>query len=170
MSFRNRCLLSGANGLMTLSVPVLGGRNFRGFIRDVRIDNGERWRDIHWRSICSAYNRSPWFEYYRDELGRFYDREEIFLWDWNLKLLEWVLAKLQAEVSVGFSERYVEAYEGNEMIDCRGRWMPNNYLRDIEGLPEYRQVFMDRWGFLPNLSVLDLLCAEGRQAGKLLGF
>src|ERR1700761_5322047 len=72
MSFRNRCQILGAEGVIDLSIPLVGGRATKGLIRDVRIAGDRKWQDQHWKTIVSCYNRSPWFEYYRDGLEELY--------------------------------------------------------------------------------------------------
>src|SRR5436305_332161 len=72
--FLNRCTIAGANGPITLSVPLEGGRDQKTEVRDIRICNEEDWQKRHWKSIVSTYNRSPWFEYLRDEMADLYKR------------------------------------------------------------------------------------------------
>src|SRR5205085_8316027 len=90
MSFRNRFVVSGSNGLIHLSVPLVYGRNQKIPFKDVRVCYREKWQLIHWRTITSCYNRSPYFEYYRDELEKFFVNRWEFLFDWNLATLDWL--------------------------------------------------------------------------------
>jgi len=166
MSFRNRMMIAGANGIIELSVPLVYGRNQRGLIKDVKIDNRQKWQTRHWRSIESCYNHSPWFEFYRDELAGLYERRFDFLIDWNLACFEWTTRKLEWPVKISLTEQFQKKYEIPEWSDRRGNILPKNYMY-YEPLI-YRQVFQERVGFLPNLSIVDLLCCEGKRAAGLL--
>lgn len=167
-SFRNRCLVPGANGLITLSVPIVGGRQSGGLIRDIKIDNSYRWQMIHWRSVISAYNRSPWFEYFKDEIAVFYHTNFNWLWDWNLGLLEWTIRKLDLQLQIAFTDSWQKDYPADGFIDMRGRVRPQNFGSFAGSCPVYPQVFGERLGFIPNLSIVDLLFCEGPNAANLL--
>src|SRR5579871_483718 len=81
MSFRNRCQIAGAEGVIDLSIPLAKGRDQRALIRDVRIADSLAWQARHWKTIVSCYNRSPWFEFYRDGLEGLYRQPVDFLLD-----------------------------------------------------------------------------------------
>jgi hypothetical protein len=166
MTFRNRMIISGANGLISLSVPLSLGRNQKGPIREVRIANRYGWQSSHWKTILSCYNRSPWFEYYRDELARLYEKHFNFLIDWDLACLEWSLIKLELPVTVTIESLPVGTMERSDQIDIRNRIRPNNYQRTKPIV--YSQVFKETRGFQPNLSILDLLFCEGKLSSSAL--
>jgi hypothetical protein len=166
MSFRNRSLISGANGVIPLSIPLVGGRGQKGLTKEVRIDYRSKWQLSHFRSISSSYNKSPWFEFYRDGLEDLYRKQFDFLVDWDLACFEWVVQQLGLEIQVSLSDHYVTKPEEGT-TDFRGRLMPKNYL-DFEPVV-YHQVFESRLGFVPNLSILDLLFCEGKRALELWG-
>jgi len=166
MSFRNRMLIAGANGIIELSVPLASGRNQRGLTRDVRVDNRQHWQVRHWRSIESSYNHSPWFQFYVDELSSLYQKKFDFLIDWNLACFEWTLQKLNWPVDVSMTEVFQKNYEVHRWADQRNNLLPKNYMY-YEPV-KYTQVFEERTGFLPNLSILDLLCCEGKRSAELL--
>ena len=163
MSFRNRCQIAGALGVLELSVPLAGGRTQKGLTRDVRIAGGRNWQLQHWRTIVSCYNRSPWFEYYRDGLEALFRKPVDFLVDWNLGCFEWTLRALGLDRTVGVTEEYRNAYAPGEGVDWRGKLLPRDREKWEVG-SKYHQVFEDRIGFLPNLSILDLLFCEGKEA------
>ena len=167
-SFRNRCIIAGANGLIHLSIPVQGGRHSDKMIREVKIDNSRSWQTLHWRSIISAYNRSPWFEYYKDEMADFYHAKYEWLWDWNFALLQWTIKKLAVDVTIDFTESWQKDYPADQFIDMRNRVLPKNFTSFAGDCPVYQQVFEDRLGFIPNLSIIDLLFCEGPNAVNLL--
>jgi WbqC-like protein family len=160
MSFRNRCQITGAEGLINLSVPLVKGRDQKTLIREVRISDRQQWQAQHWKTIVSCYSRSPWFEFYRHELEALYQRRFDFLLDWNLSCFEWSLRVLGLSIPVSMTERYEKEYDGENVTDWRGKILPKNR----EGGPKYRQVFEERIGFISNLSVLDLLFCEGKEA------
>jgi hypothetical protein len=166
MSFRNRCIIAGANGPISLSVPLEFGRDQKKPMKDVRISNQQPWQKQHWKSIVSSYNRSPWFEFYRDELGEIYKKPFTFLLDWDLACFEWSIRKLGLSITISATDRFAERYDPDEWIDLRNRLVPKNYP-DFDQV-KYKQVFEERIGFIPNLSILDLLFCEGRQAAGLL--
>jgi len=168
MSFRNRCLIAGANGMLPLTIPVVGGRNVNEIVKDVKIDNTKNWQSVHWRSIFSAYNRSPWFEFYRDEMEFFYNKKYEFLWDWNLELIYWVIKKLGAEIEVRFSGDYKKEPDPNHIKDMRNKILPRNLEMYREECSPYNQVFANRNGFLPNMSIIDLLFCEGKNSLNVL--
>lgn len=168
MSFRNRCCIGTANGPLDLTVPVEGGRNVDKPVREVTIDNSQSWQKRHWRSIFSAYNHSPWFEFYCFEMERFYATPYRFLWDWNLELWRWVVEKLQLEVKFSFSDRYEKKRPEDDIIDLRNKILPKTISGFDAYCPSYTQVFEDRTGFIPNLSIIDLLFCEGPGAVELL--
>ncbi|MFT3946450.1 MAG: WbqC family protein [Agriterribacter sp.] len=168
MSFRNRCSIAGGNGKIDLSIPVVGGRNSDEMIRDIKIDNMQKWQNVHWRSITSAYNHSPWFEFYKDEFQAFYSHRYEYLWDFNIDLMQWVLKQLKADVQIGFTETYKKEYTNPGTLDLRNQILPRNITAFSGESPVYRQVFEDKTGFIPCLSIIDLLFCEGNNALHLL--
>jgi hypothetical protein len=166
MSFRNRMVLAGSNGLVTLSVPLEKGRDQKQPIRDIRISYSLPWQQQHWRTIESCYNRSPFYEFYRDGLERIFISRPVYLLDLNRDIQEWLWKVLK--VPANFSETSSYQTQIPEItLDARNRWMPKNFQSD-DGSLRYRQVFEDRIGFQPNLSILDLLFCMGPSAHSLL--
>jgi hypothetical protein len=166
MSFRNRCIIGGANGPITLSIPLEDGRNQRSIMKDVRISNAQNWQIQHLRSIESVYNKSPWFEFYKEELRRLYLKPVHFLTEWNLLCFEWTISKLGSNVSFSMSGSFRKEYVEIETFDFRNKLLPKNYTQ-YDPI-KYRQVFEERTGFLPNLSILDLLFCEGKNSQELI--
>ena len=171
MSFRNRCQILGAEGPVDLSIPLVGGRGYKGLMRDVRIAGGREWQARHWKTIVSCYNRSPWFEYYRDGLENLYQKPVVFLLDWNQQCLDWTFRGLGMNKTIGRTDDFREVYAPDEAVDWRSRLMPRDREKWQEAgtgreewpaAPRYRQVFEERIGFIPNLSILDLLFCEGK--------
>jgi hypothetical protein len=164
MSFRNRCVVAGANGPIILSVPLEDGRNQRKPFKEVRIANRSRWQEQHWRTITSCYNRSPWFDFYRDELADLYGQSFEFLIDWNMTCWNWVVPRLGIELSTRFTDSFKASYDKEKYEDWRSRLIPKSIDSDFPDPVKYRQVFEEKLGFIPHLSILDLLFCEGKNA------
>ena len=161
MSFMNRCTLLGGNGPINLTVPLDGGRNQRSVMKEVKILNRENWQDRHWKTITSCYNKSPWFDHYRDELENLYSLKFEFLIDWNLRCFQWIYDKLAIKTPISLSGEFVKDYDKNIYEDLRGKLMPSTINKNFPDAVRYPQVFGDRFGFVPNLSVLDYLFCVG---------
>jgi hypothetical protein len=165
MSFRNRCIIAGAQGTISLSIPLQNGRNQNLPMNEVLISDKENWQSRHFKSIQSAYNRSPFFEYYQNELYGIYQKPFSRLADWNLYCLNWIKEKMDWPAVIRITETTVP-YRAKEFEDRRNIVLPKNYSQ--WNPVKYRQVFEERTGFFPNLSVLDLLFNVGKEAGELL--
>jgi hypothetical protein len=133
-------------------------------VKEVRIDNRRAWQDQHWKTITSCYNRSPWFDFFHDELAGLYDRRFEFLVDWNRACFEWVTAK----IGLPLEGHFMEKEEAPDVMDLRNRLLPKSINQEFPEPVRYRQVFEERTGFIPNLSVLDLLFCEGKNAARIL--
>lgn len=168
LSFRNRCIIMGANGPVTLSIPLEEGRGQRRPTREVRIANRYPWQSQHWKTIVSCYNRSPWFEFYRDDLEILYQKPVNFLVDWNLACWDWAAKKLGMAISTSLSEVYKPEVDVTKCLDFRSKILPKSIMHDFPEQVIYAQVFEDRTGFVPNCSILDLLFCEGKNARTIL--
>ena len=166
MSFRNRCMVAGSNGVVHLSVPLEKGRGQKLLMKDVRISHSANWRVQHWRTIESCYSRSPFFEFYRDAVWGLLEKEETFLLDLNLKILDWLRTVLKFSGQVSLTEAYHKEYPAGT-VDLRNTFFPKNYAEQPMGF-HYTQVFEERIGFVPNLSILDLLFCCGPATVSLL--
>jgi hypothetical protein len=154
MTYRNRYRIAGANNSILLSVPLVNGRNQRIPLREVEIHNGELWQVQHWRTLVSAYKRSPYFEFYENSLSLLYERSFNYLADFNHEALYWVMQQLKLKSVLQRNSEFVKEYP-EDIVDIR------NFKEHKEDFPRYYQVFEDRLGFLPDLSILDLLFSEG---------
>lgn len=167
MSFRNRYIISGANGLLNLTVPVMGGREQKSLIKEVRIDNSTDWKTKHWRSLLSAYNKAPYFEFYAEDIKNLIFSREELLFSFNIKILNWLCNSLKINSVVEFTESYVSHY--NNETDYRNYFLPKSFQKNATNwFPHYSQVFAERIGFQPNLSIIDLILCEGPNAIYLL--
>jgi hypothetical protein len=159
-TFRSRCEIYGANGKQLLSVPVEKRGNHIP-ITEVRISYKEDWQKIHWRSIVSAYRNSPYFEYYADEFHSFFETKAELLFELNISLHKVIMKLLKAECSIAFTEKYSSAC-GNSVLDLR------NEKTKYPPISPYNQVFEERYGFIPDLSILDLLFNAGPDTADIL--
>jgi hypothetical protein len=163
MSLRNRYMVCGADGPLTLSIPLVQGRQQRRPMREVLIDNKTRWQVQHWRTLESVYNRSPYFEFYARDLQTLYTEPFERLVDFSMASIE-LLGKLSGiKNEVAQAEHYQKRYP-DAFADLRGDFRSKDYAEHADRFPVYHQTFDDRHGFLPNLSLLDLLVAAGRTA------
>lgn len=157
----NRMKLMGANGPLSLSVPLEGGRDQKVKWKDVKINYAEPWQRTHWRGIQSNYRKSPWFEDYAPELEHLFLRKEKYLLDLNLKSMEYCLQRLKLKVDIlAYSEE-----EATKLISQEPKKIG---AKPAENFPVYQQVFSERHGFVPNLGILDLLFCEGPLATDYL--
>lgn len=158
-TFRNRAVIATENGALSLTIPVVhdGGKVA---MRDVRISEHGNWRHQHWNAIVSAYRKSPFFDYYADDFAHFYEERDGFLMDFNLRLHGVVSELLGLERNVGFLSD--EAFDVTAAVDLR-RIAEPKALDSVDGivLQPYYQVFAQRNGFIPSLSILDLLFNMG---------
>jgi hypothetical protein len=168
MSFRNRCMVAGAEGLVRMSIPLLEGRNQKTAVKNVRVDNRSKWQTQHFRTLVSCYSRSPWFEFYHDELEKLFQSPVEHLLGWNLECLKWVVQKLEFSLEVSLTQEYIQEYDAAEVTDLRGKIKPKTLNQSNWPVLKYAQVFEERTGFIPNLSILDLLFCEGPNARNLL--
>lgn len=168
MSFRNRTEVAGSNGRISLSIPLLGGREQKRPVREVRIDYRSAWQRAHLRTLESCYNRSAFFEFYRDDLVALYSQSMELLVDWDLACFLWAVRALHLEVDWALTKAYKEEYLYEAVEDVRDQFRPGLGNMKHRWVRTYPQVFMDRQGFLPGLSILDLLFCEGPSARKWL--
>jgi hypothetical protein len=159
--FLNRMRIYGPNKIILLTIPLEGGRSVKGIVKDLKIANREPWQRTHWRSIHDSYRKAPWFDEYAPGLSELYGQSYNFLWDWNLATIQWALDSLkcnQVIMSVSDLETTTLLPSNNTKIQ---KASSINY-------PVYNQVFSDRFGFIPNLSIVDLIMNEGPEASKYL--
>ena len=162
-SYRNRCRIATANGIMDLSIPVdSAGKTL---IRDLRISDHNNWQTHHWRSIETAYNSSPFFEYYADDFRPFFEKKWLFLWDFNLALFNKTLELLDIETKIELTEQYKPETSDN-FLDLRATIHPKKEISLL--LKPYYQVFETKFGFMPNMSIIDLLFNMANEAQLIL--
>ncbi|MFD1615055.1 WbqC family protein [Gelatiniphilus marinus] len=159
-TYRNRTYIYGANGKLTLNIPVIHSQKNRQKYRDVKIFNDENWQSLHWKSLLSAYRTSPFFEYYEDELRPLFELKADYILDFNLTCFEVICNCLQLELNILKTETYQKTVEDKTDF----RHLVNAKKEQPKPFETYTQVFSNKHGFIPNLSILDLLFNEGPNA------
>ena len=160
-TYRNRCLIATAQGVQALTVPVV--HDAHATIRQLRISDHGNWRHLHWQAITSAYGDSPFLEYYEDDLRPFFfERQWEYLLDFNEAICQVMCSLLDISPTI----RRTECYEPHpDCDDFRQTISPKHPAADADFTPRpYYQVFSRRHGFLPNLSILDLLLNMGPES------
>lgn len=156
-TYRNRMYIYDANGKLALTVPVIYSQKNRQLYKDILIAEETNWQDLHWKSIQSAYSSSPFFEFYEDDLQPLFTKKYKYLLEFNFKCLEVIYDALQMpfdyEITTGFNKVIQDKRDYRILVDNR-KETPQNFT-------PYIQVFNDKHGFIPNLSILDVLCNEG---------
>jgi len=155
-SFRNRAEIYGANGKLALTVPVSYSQKNRQLYKDVRIANEEKWQIQHLKSLQSAYSMSPFFEYYIDDLMPLFETHFDYILDFNLKCFDILSDSLQ----LNLSPKHTSVFEKDTTDKTDFRNLVRRNFK-VESFQPYTQVFTEKHGFIPNLSILDLLFNEG---------
>lgn len=160
-TYRNRCRIATASACADLTIPILKHPN-NCATKDIEISYTEAWQQIHWRTIESAYNSSPFFEYLRDDYERIYSSKPKFLLDFNMKLHEVVCENLGLSMPFDLTSEYVADAE----LDFRDSFNPKH-----EGkikVAKYYQVFEQKYGFLEDMSIIDLIFNMGNESVLVL--
>lgn len=154
---RNRMYIYGANGRLLLNIPIkhkkTGETNHQKY-KEVKIETDFSWQKQHWKSLKSAYQTSPFFEFYEDELAPLYHNSFTYLMDFNLKCLEFLKDHVESEFETELTSEFLSKPPQKDL-----RHLIN--AKTIVEIPSYTQVFQEKHGFIPNLCILDLLFNEG---------
>ncbi len=163
-TFRNRTIIATENGVQSLTIPIVHTAG-KQLMQDIRISEHGNWRHLHWNAMVSAYRKSPFFDYYADDFAHFYEERDGFLIDFNLRLHNVVCELLGLERDVLFSSEGTMERDKNEIEDIRLIAEPKE-CSNITAftLEPYYQVFASRHGFIPNISIVDLLFNMGPEA------
>ena len=167
-SYRNRCRIYAADGPQDLNFPIIhDGNPVTLPIREIRVDYSTPWLVRTQRAIESAYKSAPFFDHYRDSLFDLMDTKPERLLDWDLSLTRWCLDRLHLPVDIRLTEGFTAPGDGLYGEDMRNVIHPkraNDILSQLGLDRPYYQVFSQKFGFIPNLSILDLLFNEGPDA------
>ena len=153
-TYRNRTNIYGANGRLSLIIPI--NHSGERVMKDIKVSHRENWQKLHWKSIKTAYQSSPYFEFYEDKLQKIFEFESDSLIQFNLNALKIVLDILKTEKAYSLNNEYVKIpLEENyrEKFSAKKE-------SEIE-MEEYYQTFTDKMGFMKDLSILDLICNKG---------
>ncbi len=161
-TYRNRAAVYGPNGKLNLIVPVLKGSKMHTSVKDVKISYDADWQRLHWLSLQTSYRSSAYFEFYEDDFAPFYEKRFEYLFDFNLELLN----VLNKHLKLNFNFEFSQSYKTNYEEDFRALIHPK---KESNYKPvKYFQVFEDKYNFMPNLSVVDLLFNQGPQSAKFI--
>ena len=156
-TYRNRTNIYGANGKLSLIIPII--HTGKKVMKEVEVFYAEDWQKQHWRSIKNSYQNSPYFEYYEDQLIKLYQKEEKYLLDLNLNAISIIQDLLKTEKAYSLNSEFQKF--PNE-VDLRNDFSAK---RDPEiQMEEYYQIFTDKYGFMKDLSIIDLVCNKGPES------
>lgn len=159
-SYRNRCYIYNGNGKQLLSVPVKHQeKSGRKKTKNTQIENSFPWQDQHFKSIQTAYRTSPYFEFYEDDIAPIFEKKYTFLQDLNVDTFLFIADALQIDTSYQTTSEYIADQKENDFRFLAERKQQPSHVTDV-----YVQMFDDKHGFIPNLSILDLLFMEGPNA------
>ena len=184
-TYRNRMLIPTTNGPLSLTIPT--NHDVSLSMKDIRISDHANWRHVHWNALLSAYGESPFFEYYQDDIRPFYEKKYEFLFDFNMETTAKMIELLDIRPKISVTDEYVlseerrvksEEFNGlanhkvqssnlkvQSIVDFRDAIRPKKPLPDPEfESKRYYQVYEQKHGFQPNMSILDLLFNEGNEA------
>ena len=156
-TYRNRCRIATAAGVQALTVPIVKGTSPKQLMKDVRISDHGEWRHQHWNALESAYMNSPFFMYYQDDFRTFYEKKYEFLVDFNTELTLLIMKLAGIDKTVKLTGSYGKKEQN--ILDLRQ--LVNPGTDDPESSRPYWQVFKEKYGFLANLSAVDLLFNMG---------
>ena len=159
---RNRTYIYSPNGIQLLNVPVKHTKEAHQRIKEVKIENVD-WQKQHFKSLEAAYRTSPFFEYFEDEILPIFQKKHVFLMDLNLETMSIVSKCLRLEFDYTETTEYF--HDVTDKTDFRNLI---NGKKDTSVFEPYTQVFGEKYGYLNNLSILDLLFNEGRYALEYL--
>ena len=184
-TYRNRMIIPTTNGPLSLTIPT--NHDISLSMKDIRISDHANWRHVHWNALLSAYGESPFFEYYQDDIRPFYEKKYEFLFDFNMETTAKMIELLDIRPKISVTDEYVlseerrvknEEFNGlanhkvqssnlkvQSIVDFRDAIRPKKPLPDPEfESKRYYQVYEQKHGFQPNMSILDLLFNEGNEA------
>tara|TARA_B100000768_G_scaffold163006_1_gene163952 strand:- start:306 stop:935 length:630 start_codon:yes stop_codon:yes gene_type:complete len=161
-TYRNRTQIAGANGVLNLSIPIEKGiKGTRLVDQDVMISYDEMWQNNHWKSFVSAYQSSPFFEFYQDEFEAIFFKKQKKLLDFNMDILQLIMDWLELDTQIKIStEQPLYNPTGEALISAKKATSLH--------FPKYIQVFESKLGFISNLNALDLICCLGPESPSYL--
>jgi hypothetical protein len=158
---RNRTYIYSPNGIQLLNIPVKHSKTAHQKTKDIQIENDFDWQKQHFKSLEAAYRSSPFFEYFEDDLLPIFEKKHSFLMDLNLEVFDLISRCLRMKIEYSTTTEYFQEINSDEITDFR---FLANGKKDPSQFESYTQVFDDKFGFINNLSVLDLVFNEGKFA------
>lgn len=163
-TYRNRCVIADANGPLALTIPTEKGAPGKCLMRDIRISDHGNWRHQHWNALEAAYRHTPFFQYYEDDFRPFYEKKIPFLYDFNMQLTQLVANLIGLEATLKPTDEYRHTPDDiadfRTLITPRVPWESDAAFHPVP----YYQVFKEKHGFIPNLSIIDLLFNMGPES------
>lgn len=160
---RNRMYIYSPNGLQMLNIPVKHSKDLHQKTKDIKIETAFDWQKQHFKSLEAAYRSSPFFEYFEDDIRPIFEKKHLFLKDLNFETMTIVSKCLGMPFEYNETSEYFQ--ENPDYSDFRNL---ADGKKDTSKFEEYTQVFGEKFGFINNLSILDLLFNEGRHAKDYL--
>lgn len=163
-TYRNRCTILAGNGPVSLIIPVEKGRGPKTLIKDLKISYDTNWQRNHWQTLVSAYNSSPYFEYYQFDIQHFFSKKWNFLLDYNFSIHQTICEILEIQNKIILTSDFEKVPP--QTINLREAITPkkSKYVDPHFNPDTYTQVFSEKFDFVPNLSILDLIFNEGPNA------
>lgn len=158
---RNRTYIYSPNGIQLLNIPVKHSKLSHQKTKDIQIENDFDWQKQHFKSLEAAYRSSPFFEYFEDDIRPLFEKKHTFLLDLNFETLDFVTKSMRMKLDYNTTTEYFHEVNTNLISDFR---FLANGKKDTSLFESYTQVFDDKYGFINNLSILDLLFNEGKFA------
>lgn len=161
-TYRNRTHILGANGTLVLSIPKRN-TGTRKPIKEVEISYDEDWQNRHWKSIKIAYQTSPYFEFYEEQLSQIYQQKDKYLIDFNLRTLDIIKNIIQSETAHSLNDTYQKQPLEKDYRTLFSAKEESQFLME-----EYYQTFTEKFGFIKDLSIIDLICNKGPETNTYL--
>ena len=158
---RNRTYIYSPNGIQLLNIPVKHSKTAHQKTKDIQIENDFDWQKQHFKSLEAGYRSSPFFEYFEDDLLPIFEKKHSFLMDLNLEVFDLITRCLRMKIEYSTTTEYFHEINSEEITDFR---FLANGKKDYSQFESYTQVFDDKFGFINNLSVLDVVFNEGKFA------
>jgi len=159
-TYRNRCLILGANGVERLTVPVIHTSGVKTKTKDIQIDYSQNWVKKHQGAIQAAYGNAPYYEYFEPYLSQIFAKKRFFLVDLNIDLLSFVYRILDTSLVYDKALEF-GVYDGvslHDELSAKKDWRERTFYHNRV----YRQCFGKE--FVPNLSIIDLLMNHGKES------
>ncbi len=168
MSFKNKMVILSAQGPLALTIPIVGGRDQKTSIQDIRIAYDAPWQAQHFKALKTCYKRGPYFEYYEADLEKLYSTRTDFLVEFLESCHQFLQKAIKGKWELIQFNEYAQKIKEEETKKEIHPWQPNNYAQ-FPIQHEYQQVFTSPSGFIQNLSILDMLfCVGGKEISKQL--